>query len=112
MGEVKEDASGQVSTEELMGKFKAVIEVEVKEEKEKYFIEKEELFQEMQEALRKLALSRNIKDFELDLDKLETIEGREELEEQMEPFGIRHLRVTKILADIQSDVILQKLLLK
>ena len=50
--------------------------------------------------------------FELDLDKLETIEGREELEDQMEPLGIRHLKVTKILADIQSDVILQKLLLQ
>ena len=34
MNEVKEDESGQVSTEELMGKFKAVIEVEVKEEKD------------------------------------------------------------------------------
>ena len=34
MNEVKEDESGQVSTEQLMGKFKAVIEVEVKEEKE------------------------------------------------------------------------------
>lgn len=37
MNEVKEDESGQVATTELMGKFKAVIEVEVKEEKEKYF---------------------------------------------------------------------------
>lgn len=54
----------------------------------------------MQEALELLAESRNIKDFSLDLDKLETIEGREELEEQMEPLGIRHLKVTKILADI------------
>lgn len=35
--EVKEDESGQVSTEELMGKFKAVIEVEVKEDKDTYF---------------------------------------------------------------------------
>ena len=32
--EVKQDESGQVSTEEVMGKFKAVIEVEVREEKE------------------------------------------------------------------------------
>ena len=29
----------------------------------------------------------------------------------MEPFGIRHLKITKILADIQSDVILQRMLL-
>lgn len=112
MNEVKEDESGQVSTEELMGKFKAVIEVEVISEKEQYLQEKEELFRQMQEALHKLAESRGIHDFSLDLDMLETIEGREELEDQMEPLGIRHLRVTKILADIQSDVILQKLLLR
>ena len=110
--EVKEDESGQVSTEEIMGKFKAVIEVEVKEEKEQYFQEKEELFRAMQESLRKLAESRGINNFSLDLDKLETIEGREELEDQMEPLAIRHLKITKILADIQSDVILQQLLLR
>ena len=54
----------------------------------------------MQDTLGMLAYSRGIKDFQLDLDKLETIEGREELEDQMEPLGIRHLKVTKILADI------------
>ncbi len=90
-----------------MGKFKAVIEVEVKEEKEAYFKRKEELFREMQEALSKLAESRQIMNYKLDLEKLETIEGREEIEDEIEPLGIRHLRVTKILADIQSDVILQ-----
>ncbi len=95
-----------------MGKFKAVIEVEVKEEKEAYFKRKEELFREMQEALTKLAESRQIMNYKLDLEKLETIEGREEIEDEIEPLGIRHLRVTKILADIQSDVILQQLLLQ
>ena len=94
-----------------MGTFKSVIEVEVKEEKEAYFANKDRLFDKMQDNLAKLAESRGIKNFDLDLDKLETIEGREELEMQMEPFGIRHLRITKILADIQSDVILQRLLL-
>ena len=110
--EVKQDESGQVSTEEVMGKFKAVIEVEVREEKEHYFQEKETLFRDMQVSLQKLAESRGIHNFELDLDKLETIEGREELEDEMEPLAIRHLKVTKILADIQSDVILHNLLLK
>jgi len=111
MNEVKEDESGQVSTIELMGKFKAVIEVEVKEEKEAYFQEKEELFRKLQNSLTSLAESRGIKNFVLDLDKLETIEGREEIEEEMAPMAIRHLKITKVLADIQSDVILQKLLL-
>lgn len=81
MNEVKEDESGQVSTEEIMGKFKAVIEVEVKEEKDQYFQDKEQLFQDMQDTLGMLAYSRGVKDFQLDLDKLETIEGREELED-------------------------------
>ena len=31
---MKEDESGSVSTDQVMGKFKAVIEVEIKEEKE------------------------------------------------------------------------------
>lgn len=74
--------------------------------------EKERLFNEMQESLKRLATVRDMKDFVLDLDKLETIEGREDLEEEMEPFGIRHLKITKILADIQSDVILQRMLLQ
>ena len=95
-----------------MGKFKAVIEVEVKEEKLQYMQEKEELFNELQEGLKKLARVRDMHDFELDLNKLETIEGREDLEEEMEPFGIRHLGITKVLADIQSDVILQRMLLQ
>ena len=65
----------------------------------------------MQDNLHKLAESRGIKNFHLDLDKLDTIEGREEIELLMEPMGIRHLKITKVLADIQSDVILQRMLL-
>ena len=83
-----------------MGKFKAVIEVEVLKEKEEYFAHKDELFDKMNDNLHKLAESIGIKSFDLDLDKLDTIEGREEMEMMMEPFGIRHLRITKILADI------------
>ena len=41
---MKEDESGQVDTTSVMGKFKAVIEVEVKSEKEEYIIEKNRLF--------------------------------------------------------------------
>ena len=99
-GEVKEDESGQVDTTEVMGKFKAVIEVEVRQEKEEYMLKKNELFMKMQKALSSLADSRNMRDFKLDLDELETIEGREKIEEELEPLGIRHLKITKILADI------------
>jgi hypothetical protein len=52
-----------------------------------------------------------MKNFKIDLDKLETLEGRASLEIMMEPLGVRHLNITKTMADIQSDVILQKMLL-
>ena len=83
-----------------MGRFKAVIEVEVKEEKEKYFENKARLFKELMEALQKLSEFKNLGKLELDLNKLDTLEGREELEVQMEPLGVRHLKITKTLADI------------
>ena len=35
-GNYKEDESGQVNTEQIVGRFKAVIEVEIKEEKKEY----------------------------------------------------------------------------
>lgn len=44
-GAVKQDAAGQTNTEEVMGKFKSVIEVEVKEEKAAYFANKDDLFE-------------------------------------------------------------------
>lgn len=94
-----------------MGKFKAVIEVEIKEEKERYLKHKKQLFDDLLSALQKLNEFKKLPKLVLDLDKLETMEGREELEVQMEPLGVRHLKITKTLADIQSDVILQKMLL-
>ena len=94
-----------------MGEFKAVIEVEIKEEKKQYLEKKKTLFHDLLDALQKLSDFKELGKLELDLDKLETLEGREELELQIEPLGVRHLKITKILADIQSDVILQKMLL-
>ena len=39
-----------------------------------------------------------MKNFKLDLDKLETLEGRASLEIMMEPLGVRHLNITKTMA--------------
>ena len=64
-----------------MGKFKAVIEVEVRKEKDEYMVEKAKLFDDMNKALASLAESRGLKNFQLDLDELETIEGREKMED-------------------------------
>jgi hypothetical protein len=79
-GNVKEDESGQTSTEQIVGRFKAVIEVEVKTEKVTYKARKHELIDEIVNALGLLAKARGIFDFDLDVQKLDTIEGRKAIE--------------------------------
>lgn len=59
-----------------MGEFKAVIEVEIKEEKKQYLEKKKELFHDLLDALQKLSDFKELGKLELDLDKLETLEGR------------------------------------
>jgi hypothetical protein len=73
---VKTDASGSATDEKIVGRFKAVIEVEAKDEKKAYFARKHELIDELVANLRELAKNRDIKDFDLDLESLESMEGR------------------------------------
>jgi len=74
--QVRTDASGQATTEKVVGRFKAVIEVEDKEKKAAYLKKKAELIDTLIESLKQLAKNRKINDFDLDLEKLETMEGR------------------------------------
>jgi len=62
--------------------------------------------------LKQLAKNRKINDFDLDLEKLETMEGRYQIKEQLDPLQVTHLNIVNILADIESDVILKRMLLK
>jgi hypothetical protein len=62
--------------------------------------------------LKQLAKNRKINDFDLDLEKLETMEGRYQIKEQLDPLQVNHLNIVNILADIESDVILKRMLLK
>ncbi len=59
-----------------------------------------------------MAKNRKINDFDLDLEKLETMEGRYQIKEQLDPLQVNHLNIVNILADIESDVILKRMLLK
>ena len=74
--QVRTDASGQATTEKVVGRFKAVIEVEDKEKKAAYLKKKADLIDTLIESLKQLAKNRKINDFDLDLEKLETMEGR------------------------------------
>ena len=57
-----------------------MIEVEIKTEKAAYKIKKVQLVEEIKKQLILLAKSRGIFDFDLDVEKLDTIEGRKEIE--------------------------------
>jgi len=59
-GSVKKDASGEVSTEKIVGKFKAVIEVETKEARAEYQSEKKDLFSDLVDCIKKLAEKRGV----------------------------------------------------
>jgi hypothetical protein len=78
---VRTDASGQATTEKVVGRFKAVIEVEDKEKKAAYLKKKADLIDTLIESLKQLAKNRKINDFDLDLEKLETMEGRYQIKE-------------------------------
>jgi hypothetical protein len=43
--------------------------------------------------LKQLAKNRKIENFDLDLEKLDSIEGRQELKEMMEPLQVNHLGI-------------------
>lgn len=60
----------------MVGRFKAVIEVEGKEERKAYFKRKHELIDELCAGLKQLAKNRKIENFNLDLEALDTMEGR------------------------------------
>lgn len=72
----KTDASGCVDTTAVVGRFKAVIQCEVKSDKEKYAQRKMKCIGQMLGLLTELAKYKEIEDFDLDLELLDSIEGR------------------------------------
>lgn len=69
------------------------------------------LVTQMVQSLKELAKYREIKDFDLDFQKLDTFEGRQELKRSLMPLGVSHLGIIKKLADIESEEILRHMLL-
>lgn len=89
-----------------------MIEVEGREDKKAYLVKKQGLIDRLVHDLKQLAKNRNIEDFDLDLETLETMEGRHDMKNMMEPLQVNHLNIVEKLADIESDVILKRMLLK
>ena len=82
-----------MDTLQVVGRFKAVIEVEIKTEKHAYKHRKMQLVNELLKNLKELAHYRQIDDFNLDLELLDTVEGRVEIKDQIAPLGVGHLNI-------------------
>jgi uncharacterized protein YjbK len=58
-----------------------------------------------------LAKFKEIDDFDLDLELLDSYEGKQEIKRSLEPLGVSHLEIVQKLADIESGEILRHMLL-
>lgn len=61
--------------------------------------------------LNSLSLKKTGKPVELKLEKLDTMEGRNKFEASIASLGISHLKITKHLANLESDEMLKRMLL-
>ena len=61
--------------------------------------------------LNTLSLQKIGRPIEIKLEKLDSMEGRNKFEMQMEELGVAHLHITKHLADLESDETLKRLLM-
>ena len=89
-----------MDTETIQGRFKAIIEVEAKEDKELYTERKMHLLEQLEENLKMLADHRAIKDFDLDYDELQTAEGRDHIKMQIEPLQVDARKIVRMLSEV------------
>src|SRR3569833_2538279 len=74
-------------------------------------LKKSDLINQLKTKLTTLSVKKTGKPIELKLENLDTMEGRQKFEMQIEPLGIAHLQITKHLANLESDETLKRLLL-
>jgi hypothetical protein len=75
-GASKEDESGEATTEKIMGKFKGVICIDSAKEKADFEEEKSELMHKLKMKLNTLCVKKTGKPLEFNMEKLDTLEGR------------------------------------
>lgn len=110
-GGQKEDESGSVNTEQIMGKFKCLIDIESEREKKEYAEAKAQKMHDLKTKLNSLSLKKLGKPVEFNLEKLDSAEGKMKFRLQMENLGVGHLDITKHLANMQTAETLKRLLL-
>lgn len=76
----KTDESGQVSTEQVVGKFKGIVTVQTEQDRIKYGERKNELLEMLKSKLNTISKNKLGKPFQLEMEMLDTLEGRNALE--------------------------------
>lgn len=99
----KEDDSGAVNTEQIVGKFKCLIDIESEKEKKKHIEEKDQKLHELKIKLNMLSLKKTKKPIEFNLEKLEKMESKMKFKLQLDNLGIGHLDITKFLSNLQAQ---------
>ena len=107
----KTDASGQASTEQVVGKFKGVVTVQTGDDRKQYLEFKEKLLLSLKQMLNKISQKKLKKPFALNMEQLDTMEGRKKIEMDLEKLDVAHLNITKCLGDLESDETLRRLLM-
>ena len=77
----------------MVGIFKGIIEVENKDDKEKYLVKKDQLLEELKDLVNKLSLKVVRKPFLMDPSKLASAVERDKFEQYVRQLGIDHLQI-------------------
>jgi hypothetical protein len=107
----KQDDSGSISSEQVVGKFKGTVTVQSQGDLADYRAKKMELVRDLWIKLNQLSRKNRGKEVEITLGKLESFEGRAKFDIILEEIGVLHLDITKHLADLYSDELLGRMLL-
>jgi hypothetical protein len=96
----KQDESGEISNETVVGKFKGIVTVQSEEDLKNYKEVKNELSKELFRAVSNAAIKITGKPLIMDLSKLETAEGRMKFESQLDDISLGHLQICRHISEL------------
>lgn len=99
----KLEESGQVSTENIVGYFKGIIEIEAKDDKEAYLIKKEKMINDLKTWVNEIAVLKTGRRFQVDTQLLASAMERRKFEVEMRKFDLDHLNISTHIANIESE---------
>jgi len=106
----KTDASGEVTTEQLMGIFKGIITVETDDERTHYETQKKALIRRIKLKLNSISQERHGKPFNFEIQDLDTHEGRMSFRMNLEKLDLGHLEIDRHLMSAQENTQLKQLM--